>query len=209
MTIAIIDCGSGNLHSVTKALDVAASAINKRVILTTDTADVRSASHVVLPGVGAFGDCMAGLHALDGIREVLEEEVHQNGKPFLGICVGMQMLFEKGMEHGEHAGLGWLKGTVSAMQLPERAKVPHMGWNNLQIKQKEHPLFKAIAEGEHVYFVHSYHATGTDAADMLATTDYYGELCACIGKNNMLGTQFHPEKSGKIGLQLLQNFCAM
>ena len=201
MTLAIIDYGSGNLRSVAKAFERVAGG-TKDIIVGSDPAMLGSASHIVLPGVGAFADCMAGLKALPGMLDALEQQVHKNGKKFLGICVGMQMLFERSAEYGEHAGLGWLKGEVLPLQSPG-LKVPHMGWNDLVVKP--HPLMENIATGEHAYFVHSY-AAKTDAADVIATTTYGQEIVAAVARGNIMGTQFHPEKSQKAGLQLLSNF---
>lgn len=182
-----------------------------KITVSSQTAAVKSASHIVLPGVGAFADCMAGLSALPGMLETLREEVLQKGKNFLGICVGMQMLFEEGHEHGIHNGLGWLKGKVIALSphpsspIPHALKIPHMGWNDLNI-QKKSPLLAGIASGEHAYFVHSYHATMPDDSNLLASTSYGENIAAVVGKDNIYGTQFHPEKSQKTGLRIIENF---
>ena len=199
MRVAIIDCGAGNLHSVRKAIG-ARLPEGAALDVTTDAATVKNATHIVLPGVGAFADCMQGLHALPGMREVLEQKVHQGTTPFLGICVGMQMLFERGYEHGVHEGLGWFKGEVKPIAPANPAlKIPHMGWNQL-LPQKNHAVLQDIAAGEHVYFVHSYAAQGASREDILASIDYGGEIVAVIG------TQFHPEKSQRVGLRLISNF---
>jgi glutamine amidotransferase len=199
MSIAIIDYGSGNLRSVAKAFE----RVTSSVAITSSPQDVAKASHIVLPGVGAYGDCMAGLKGLAGMLETLHEQVIVAKKPFLGICVGMQMLFEKGHEHGVHAGLGWLKGEVVALT-PNGLKIPHMGWNDVQITGK-HALLDGISNGDHAYFVHSYHAVGS-AHDVLATVAYGQTVTAVVGQGNIMGTQFHPEKSQETGLRLLKNF---
>lgn len=202
MTIAIIDYGSGNLRSVAKAFERAGASVR----VTDDAQALRAASRIVLPGVGAFADCMRGLKALPGMLEALEKEVRGQKKPFLGICVGMQMLFDRGHEHGEHAGLGWLEGEVVALK-PENAtlKIPHMGWNELEIRAP-HPLLSGIVPGAHAYFVHSYHAECREASDVVATTQYGQMVTAVVARGNIMGTQFHPEKSQEAGLTLLRNF---
>lgn len=204
--VVIIDCGAGNLHSVRKAV---ASQLPEGASLevVTDAAALASSTHIILPGVGAFADCMQGLNALPGMREALEREVRRGGKPFLGICVGMQMLFERGHEHGVHAGLGWFKGEVR-MIAPSDAtlRIPHMGWNQLQLRQKDAPLLRGIQDGNFVYFVHSYAAMGCDPAEIIATVDYGGEVVALIGRDRIWGTQFHPEKSQAVGLRIIRNF---
>jgi len=206
MTVAIIDYGSGNLRSVAKAFERVAA--NPSDIQVTRSAEVvQAASHIVLPGVGAFADCMAGLRALPGMLDTLQQEVITRGKQFLGICVGMQMLFEKGHEHGVHDGLGWLKGEVVPLSPASQLKIPHMGWNDLQITG-QHPLLNNIKTGDHAYFVHSYHATAR-ADDMLATTNYGQTIAAVVGRDNIMGTQFHPEKSQETGLALLKNFLSL
>ncbi len=208
MPLAIIDCGAGNLHSVRKAF-AAVLPEGETPTITTDPAVVRAASHIVLPGVGAFGDCMAGLNALPGMREALEEKVHHGSTPFLGICVGMQMLFEKGHEHGVHDGLGWFKGEVAPLQITDQSlKIPQMGWNILRLRRK-HPILDGIEEKSFVYFVHSYAARDAAPHDILADVDYGGAVVAIIGRDHIIGTQFHPEKSQAIGLRLLSNFLKM
>ena len=167
--------------------------------------DVRSAERIVLPGVGAFADCMRGLAAVPGMIEALEEKVIRGGAPFLGICVGMQLMAKVGREFGDHAGLGWIAGEVVKLTPTDAAlKIPHMGWNNLTIL-KPHPLFAGLAEGADAYFVHSYQMRPEPGA-LLATTDYGGPVTAAIGRDNLVGTQFHPEKSQANGLRLLANF---
>lgn len=207
MSIAIIDYGSGNLRSVAKAFEYV-SAGSQDVRVTSDPAALAGASHIVLPGVGAFADCMNGLKALPGMLAALETQILQNKKPFLGVCVGMQMLFERGHEHGMHSGLGWLKGEVVALSPNDKSlKIPHMGWNELQING-EHKLLSGIKSGDHAYFVHSYHAKCADASDVLATVEYGQTVTAVVGRGHIMGTQFHPEKSQETGLRLLKNFIA-
>ncbi|MDE1568822.1 imidazole glycerol phosphate synthase subunit HisH [Aquabacter sp. P-9] len=210
MTVAIVDYGSGNLHSAAKALERAALDLGApRIAVTSDPEIVRTADRVVLPGVGAFADCRRGLDAVPGMVEALEEAVHQRGRPFLGICVGLQLLAERGLEHGETAGLGWIKGEVVRIEPTDPSlKIPHMGWNTLTL-ERVHPLFDGIPTGRdglHAYFVHSYHMHVADPADRLATTEYGGTVTAAVARGNVAGTQFHPEKSQKLGLALLANF---
>jgi len=203
MTVAIIDYGSGNLRSAAKAFERETTA---PVCVTGDPAVVAAADRIVLPGVGAFGDCMHGLGALDGMVEALTEAVRERGRPFLGICVGMQLMADVGLEHGRHAGLGWIPGEVRRIEPADPTlKVPHMGWNALRALSP-HPVLDGLRGGEDVYFVHSYHLVVASMADMLAMTDHGGEIAAVVGRDNMVGTQFHPEKSQKAGLQLIANF---
>ncbi len=210
-TIAIIDYGSGNLKSAEKAFGRAASEaqINADIVVTSNAEQVKKADRIILPGVGAFGDCRAGVLALDGMDEVLRERVIGAGVPFLGICVGMQLMADRGLEKGVHEGFGWIRGEVVAIKPVDPAlKVPHMGWNNLEFTQN-HPLFaglKSGPDGQHAYFVHSYHFAVADNKDLLAVTDYGGPISAVIGRNNMVGCQFHPEKSQAFGLRLIANF---
>ncbi len=203
MTTVVIDYGSGNLRSAAKALAAAGGDVR----VTSDPRDVAKARRIVLPGVGAFADCRAGLDALPGMVATLEETVRQKGRPFLGICVGMQLMAEAGLEHGRHPGLGWIAGNV--INLSPRSnpalKIPHMGWNELRLSRL-HPLFAGIEDGAHAYFVHSYHLALTNAGDLLAAADYGGPVVAAIARDNMLGVQFHPEKSQAMGLRLLANF---
>lgn len=206
MHVAIIDCGAGNLHSVRKAI---ASQLPEEATLSvvTDAAALSHATHIVLPGVGAFADCMKGFAALPGMRDAVETAVLDEKKPFLGICVGMQMLFTRGHEHGVHAGLGWFEGEVRLIAPADPSlRIPHMGWNQLQITNPTTPLLTDIAQGAHVYFVHSYAAMGCKAVEVLATVDYGGPIVALIGRDNIMGTQFHPEKSQATGLRMIQNF---
>lgn len=208
MRVAIIDCGAGNLHSVRKA--VATQLPEGATLDITTSADtVANATHIILPGVGAFADCMQGLNALPGMRDALEKKVVKGNTPYLGICVGMQMLFERGHEHGQHDGLGWFKGEVKPIAPTDpKLRIPHMGWNQLQLQQT-HPVLQHLATGNHVYFVHSYAAMGAARDNILATVDYGGEIVAVIGRENIIGTQFHPEKSQRVGLQLIENFLNM
>jgi imidazole glycerol-phosphate synthase subunit HisH len=207
MNLAIIDYGSGNLRSAAKAFERVAGGAAVQVTRSPEV--VAQASHIVLPGVGAFADCMLGLRALPGMLETLEREVLQQKKPFLGICVGMQMLFEKGHEHGTHDGLGWLEGEVMLLEPDNRSlKVPHMGWNDLRVS-RPHPLLEGIQSGDHAYFVHSYHAMCKHAENVLATVAYGQNVTAVVGQGNIMGAQFHPEKSQQTGLRLLKNFLSM
>ncbi len=209
MSVVIIDYGSGNLRSAAKAFEhaVAAAGLDLTVDVTARADDVDRASHVVLPGVGAFADCKQGLEALPGMVDALERAVVQQARPFLGICVGMQLLATTGREHGEHAGLGWIPGEVVALEPADPSlKIPHMGWNELSVKGPGHPVFEGIAAGSHAYFVHSYGFACADPAHVLATVEYGGAVTAVVGRDNMVGTQFHPEKSQATGLRLITNF---
>ncbi|MDH5557165.1 MAG: imidazole glycerol phosphate synthase subunit HisH [Alphaproteobacteria bacterium] len=204
MTIAIVDYGSGNLHSAAKAFERVAGA--GKVTVTSDPAIVARADRIVLPGVGAFGDCRRGLYAVDGMVEALRDAVIDRGMPFLGICVGMQLMAERGLEFGEHAGLGWIAGDVVPITPSDPAlKVPHMGWNDLRLSQS-HPVIDRLPAGAHMYFVHSNHFRCTDPAHVLATVDYGGPVTAVVGRDNMIGSQFHPEKSQKSGLAFIEAF---
>jgi glutamine amidotransferase len=208
--VAIIDYGSGNLRSAEKAVAkaIADGGLDVRTAVTDDADVVRRAQRIVLPGVGAFADCMNGLRALSGMVEALEEAVRKRGVPFLGICVGMQLMATCGREHGTHAGLGWIEGDVVRMNPSDPAlKVPHMGWNTLNLR-RSHPVLAHLAGARepHAYFVHSYCLAPLRRDEVLAETDYGGALAAIVGRDNMIGTQFHPEKSQTVGLQLLQDF---
>lgn len=208
--VAIIDYGSGNLRSAEKAMTRASSdgGIDARVAVTADADAVRHASRIVLPGVGAFADCMSGLRGVPGMVDALTEAVQRRGVPFLGICVGMQLMASRGLEHGTHEGLGWIEGDVVRMTPSDSAlKIPHMGWNTLSVSRR-HPVTAHLegAKDAHAYFVHSYHFAVAGAGDLIAATDYGGAFAAVVGRDNMIGTQFHPEKSQAFGLQLLQNF---
>ncbi len=211
MTVAIIDYGSGNLHSAVKAFEfaVAAGGLSETIVLTSDPEVVRTADRVVLPGVGAFADCKRGLDAITGMDAALREAVLARGTPFLGICVGMQLLATRGLEHVETAGLGWIAGDVVAIKPSDPAfKVPHMGWNTI-LARYSHPVLADIPTGErglHAYFVHSYEFVPANPAATLAIADYCGERVAMVARDNIVGTQFHPEKSQKLGLALIGNF---
>jgi len=197
--IAIIDYGMGNLHSVSKAVE----RLGYEVRVTAEPQEILEADGAILPGVGAFGDAMQNL-GNTGLDEVTRFYA-DSGKPLLGICLGMQLLFSKGEEHGDNAGLDLLPGEV--IRFRGDYKVPHMGWNRLTFRQ-ESPLFNGLTEG-HVYFVHSYHARVANPADLLATTDYYQDVTAIVGRGQVFGMQFHPEKSGELGMRLLDNFLAL
>ncbi len=207
MSVAIIDYGSGNLRSAAKALQRAASGTGQNVVVTSDPEVARSAERLVLPGVGAFGDCRRGLDAVPGMVEALRESAITRGRPFLGICVGMQLMADRGLEHGEHPGFGWIAGDVVALRPNDTAlKIPHMGWNELDFKSGAHPVLDDLGARPHVYFVHSYHLRPADPTHLLAGVDYGGPVAAIVGRDNLIGTQFHPEKSQKAGLRLLANF---
>lgn len=209
MTTAIIDYGAGNLRSAAKALAHAARDSDEAVVVTADPAMIAAADRIVLPGVGAFAECKRGLESKAGVVAAMREAVLERGRPFLGICVGMQLMASVGVEYGEHPGLDWIKGKVVKLTPTDGTlKIPQMGWNNLNLRQPEHPLFKGLASGVHGYFVHSYHYLLDDAADLLADVDYGGQVVAAIGRDNLVGLQFHPEKSQAVGLQLLGNFLA-
>jgi glutamine amidotransferase len=211
--VVIVDYGSGNLHSAAKAVERAAreSGTGATVRVTCDTDVVARADRIILPGVGAFADCKAGLAAIDGMIAALAVAVMGNRKPFLGICVGMQLLAARGLEHRVTEGLGWIGGEVRRIEPANPSlKVPHMGWNTLD-DVRPHPLLEGIptgSQGWHAYFVHSYHLTGLDAADVVALTGYGGPVTAMVARGNIAGTQFHPEKSQQLGLKLLANFLA-
>ena len=208
MNVAIVDYGSGNLRSAAKAFEraIAEAGLDMGVVVTADANLVRGASHVVLPGVGAFADCKRGLMALPGMADALNQAVIEGGRPFLGICVGMQLMATVGREHGEHRGFDWIAGEVVALKPDdETLKIPHMGWNQLKLA-RPHPVFEGIGDGAHVYFVHSYGFARADGAQVVATADYGGPLTAAIGRDNLLGTQFPPEKSQATGLALITNF---
>jgi glutamine amidotransferase len=211
MTVAIVDYGSGNLHSAAKAFERAAreSGHDQPIVVTNDPDTVRAADRVVLPGVGAFADCRRGLDSVSGMVEALNETVRQKGRPFLGICVGMQLMAERGREYEVVEGLGWIPGEVDriAPNDPD-LKIPHMGWNTLNPRQP-HRLLDGIwvgNEGLHGYFVHSYHLKTSDESCLIAEADYGGPVTAIVARDNYAGTQFHPEKSQRLGLALIANF---
>jgi glutamine amidotransferase len=209
--VAIIDYGSGNLHSAAKAFERAAreSGAGARIAVTADPAEVLAADRIVLPGVGAFADCKTGLDAVAGMVEALEESVRRKGRPFLGICVGAQLMAERGLEFRVTPGLGWIRGDVKAIEPRDPGlKIPHMGWNTLSVIN-DHQLLAGIEtgpDGLHAYFVHSFHLVTPDRAAVVAETDYGGPVTAMVARENMAGTQFHPEKSQTLGLRLISNF---
>ena len=208
MTTAIIDYGSGNLRSAAKAFERAAAenGVVGAIIVTSRPEEVAAAERIVLPGVGAFADCRRGLAAVAGLEAALEEAVIARGRPFLGICVGMQLLAERGREFETVDGLGWIRGEVVAIEPADPGlKIPHLGWNEL-LPRARHPVLEGLPAGTHAYFVHSYHFRPSASADLLAETDYGGMLAAAIGRDNLIGTQFHPEKSQMAGLRLIANF---
>jgi glutamine amidotransferase len=208
MLTAIIDYGSGNLRSAAKAFERAGaeSGIAETVIVTSDPDEVAGADRIVLPGQGAFAECRRGLAAVPGLEGALCEAVARRGRPFFGICVGMQLMAERGREFETVDGLGWIDGEVVAIEPADPSfKIPHMGWNELAI-EREHPVFAGVVAGTHTYFVHSYHLAVGDRADLIATADYAQALTAAVARDNMVGTQFHPEKSQAAGLRLIANF---
>jgi glutamine amidotransferase len=211
VNVAIVDYGSGNLHSARKAFERAAreAEISAAIAVTRNPDEVRRADRVVLPGVGAFADCRRGLDAIAGMIAAMGEAIHSKARPFLGICVGMQLLATRGLEHETAFGLNWIEGDVEAIDsLGGRLRIPHMGWNTLDTR-KEHPLLDGVpagADGLHAYFVHSYVFKPVDETCIIAATDYGGPITALIGRANIAGTQFHPEKSQILGLKLIANF---
>ena len=211
MSVAIVDYGSGNLHSAAKAFERAAhdAGLDQPIVVTADPAAVARADRVVLPGVGAFADCRRGLDAVSGMVEALEEAVRFKGRPFFGICVGMQLLAERGREYEVTDGLGWIAGEVDRIAPNDpNLKIPHMGWNTLNVA-RSHPLLDGLEfgpQGRHAYFVHSYQLKPAQRADLVAAADYGGAITAIVGRDNIVGTQFHPEKSQKLGLALIANF---
>lgn len=215
-TVAIVDYGSGNLRSAAKAFERVAgeAARGVRVVVSGEAETVARADRIVLPGQGAFADCLAGLSAVPGMLEVVGDAVRRRGVPFLGICVGMQLLADRGLEHGVHQGFGWLPGEVMHIRdLPghdaaARLAYPQMGWNTLAWHEPGHPLLEGVPQGSHVYFVHSYALAAGDQADVMAVTDYGGPVVAAVARGNVAGVQFHPEKSQATGLRLLANFLA-
>ncbi len=211
MSLAIVDYGSGNLHSAHKALERAAgeAGFTGEIKVTSAPQDILAAERIVLPGVGAFADCRRGLESVPGLLAALTEAVHEKARPFLGICVGMQLMAERGLEHETTQGLGWIEGEVAALEPDDpHLKIPHMGWNTLNVAIA-HPVLEGIPTGRdgwHAYFVHSYGFKSVPHASMIATADYGGAVTAMVGRDNMVGTQFHPEKSQILGLALLANF---
>jgi glutamine amidotransferase len=207
MSVVIVDYGAGNLKSAAKALTAAAQESGAEILVTADPEQVRRADRVVLPGVGAFADCKRGLESRLGLIEALNEAVIGKARPFLGICVGMQLMATLGIEYGEHRGLDWIKGKVVRLTPNDPAlKIPQIGWNNLDLAAPVHPVLSGLIGDTHAYFVHSYHIVVDDPADALARVDYGGPVVAAIGRDNLIGVQFHPEKSQTVGLALLANF---
>jgi glutamine amidotransferase len=211
VSVAIVDYGSGNLHSAAKAFERAAqdAGLQQPIVVTNDPSVVAAADRVVLPGVGAFADCRRGLVAVNGMVAALEEAVRRKGRPFFGICVGMQLLAERGREYEVTPGLGWIAGEVDRIAPSDpNLKIPHMGWNTLNV-DRAHPLLDGLMlgpQGLHAYFVHSYELKVADRADLVAEADYGGQVTAIVARGNIVGTQFHPEKSQRLGLALIANF---
>lgn len=211
--VAIIDYGSGNLHSAAKAFERAGreSAAGADIVVTSDPDVVASADRIVLPGVGAYADCKRGLTSVPGMVDALTEAVRRKGRPFLGICVGMQLMGDRGLEFEVTEGFGWIPGEVRAIVPGDAAlKIPHMGWNTLE-ERLSHPLLAGIPtgpDGLHAYFVHSFHLVTADRSVLVAEADYGGPVTALVARGNVAGTQFHPEKSQALGLKLIANFLA-
>lgn len=213
-TVAIVDYGSGNLRSAARAVARAAQdyGLGFEVVVTSDMAVVRDAARIVLPGQGAFADCMAGLEAVSGLRAALERAVIERGVPFLGICVGLQLMAAQGFEHGVHAGLGWIPGAVRRIVPSDPAlKIPHMGWNTIRPfaagqERFSHPVLRSVSHSDHFYFVHSYALECAAPNPVLAVAEYGGAVAAAAGRDNMIGVQFHPEKSQTPGLRLIADF---
>jgi imidazole glycerol-phosphate synthase subunit HisH len=211
VTVAIVDYGSGNLHSAAKAFERAAreEGLSQPIVVTSDPESVARADRVVLPGVGAFADCRRGLDEVAGMVAALDETVRRRGRPFLGICVGMQLMAERGREYEVTQGLGWIPGEVDRITPSDPSlKIPHMGWNTLNAC-RPHPLLDGIAtgpQGLHAYFVHSFQLEPSERSDLIAEADYGGPVTAIVGRDTMVGTQFHPEKSQRLGLRLIANF---
>jgi glutamine amidotransferase len=206
MRVAVVDYGSGNLASASRAVALAAerAGLPAEVLVTSDPAEVRAADRIVLPGQGAFADCMNGLDAVPGLRVALGDAV-DGGAPFLGICVGMQLMAERGLEYGATDGLGWVRGEITRMPAPG-LRLPQMGWNGLSFTPGSHPLLDGLVPGDHVYFTHSFALTDGLDTECLATTDYGGPVVAMVARGNRAGTQFHPEKSQEVGLAIMGNF---
>lgn len=212
-SVVIVDYGSGNLRSAARAFSrvIGEENLPFSVSVSADPCAVREAERIVLPGQGAFGDCIAGLSAIPGMREALEEKVVRGGAPFLGICVGMQLMADTGFEHGTHKGLGWISGIVRRMTPADPAlKIPHMGWNAIAPAEGgeafSHPVLRDVRPGDHVYFVHSYVFDVAAKSDLFAVAEYAGTIPAAVGHGNMIGVQFHPEKSQKTGLSIISGF---
>ena len=211
MGVVVIDYGSGNLRSAAKAVERAAAAAGAKVSVevAAEARAVRAADRIVLPGQGAFADCARGIAAVPGLGEALEDAVIRRGRPFLGICVGMQLMASRGLEHGVHPGFGWIPGEVARIEARDAGlKVPHMGWNDLVVDRPDHPVLAGLPTGTDVYFVHGYAMRCSDAGHVLARVEYGGMLSAVVGRDNLVGTQFHPDKSQAAGLRLIANFLA-
>ena len=206
MRVAVVDHGSGNLASASRALVAVAEreGLAAEIVVTSDPQEVLRADRVVLPGQGAFADCAAGVASIPGLRDAIEARVAA-GAPYLGICVGMQLMAERGLEHGVTQGFGWLPGEIARMEA-SGLRLPQMGWNALDLHRPDHPLLHGVEDGEHVYFVHSYALRGHDPADVLASAEYGGAVPAIVARGNRAGTQFHVEKSQSVGLRILANF---
>ena len=210
-TLVLIDYGSGNLRSAAKAFERAAAdlGLDTQVKVSGTPEDIRAADRLVLPGVGAYGQCSTALRSIPGLEDALVETVQTKARPFLGICVGMQLLASRGLEHGEHAGLGWIPGDVVPLEPADPAlKIPHMGWNTVSLSEagRSHPVFGKLTDGGYAYFVHSYHFRAESEPHVLGRTDYGGPVTALVGRDTIIGTQFHPEKSQAFGLGLLSAF---
>lgn len=205
-TTVIVDYDSGNLHSAEKAFARCAAEVGGRVIVSPDPDAVRGADRVVLPGVGAFGDCAAGLRAADGLWDAVEEHVIRSGKPFFGVCVGMQLMASRGLERGVFDGFGWIPGDVVEIERTgPQIKIPHMGWNRLELDHS-HPALATLPQGAHAYFVHSFHLKAENPDHVLAHVTHGVPFAAMVGRDNMIGTQFHPEKSQAVGQALIRAF---
>jgi glutamine amidotransferase len=204
MKTVIIDYGAGNVESVLNALSFVKN--NEKFLVSNKPSDIRAANHIILPGVGAFGDCMDGLKSVEGLLSEIRKQVLVEKKPFLGICVGMQVLASIGYENGEYQGLGFINGKVEKIAAQEGLKIPHMGWNEIMLKPNKHQALKDVKNGEHFYFANSYHFICQNENNVLAQVEYGSKLNAIIAKENILGIQFHPEKSGEAGLLILKNF---
>jgi glutamine amidotransferase len=205
MKTVLIDYGSGNIESVFNALTLVKNK-DHEIIISKNPVEIKSANSLILPGVSAFADCISGLKSINGLSEEVRNQVIGEKKPFLGICVGMQVLASVGFEDGEHQGLSFISGKVEKIVSTENLKVPHMGWNELIIKPNKHAVLKGIKNGDHFYFANSYHFQCQNENNELAHVEYGSKLCAIVAKENIVGVQFHPEKSGEAGLKLLQNF---
>lgn len=205
MKVVIIDYDAGNIESVFNALSTICKTCD--IVVSNKISDLKSATHIILPGVGAFGDCMQNLRAIEGLIIELRNQVLKEKKPFLGVCVGMQVLANRGFENGDFEGLGFINGSVEKIEVtsPE-LKIPHMGWNEVVLKESKHPMLKDITSGEHFYFANSYHFVCANENNVLGTYDYDGKRTAIVAKGNIFATQFHPEKSGEAGLKILKNF---